>query len=297
MATWDDSKSESESGSEGEQANFALMATVDDGSESTSESDSEEVFSEISRYEVVSGLTELLELKAHLSIKYKKLRKQFEFEIKKLELENSELKEKVLKLSKISGSPSESEKSIPSMNHILKEYDLSFRKFLSRSIGRSQLASMIYVVSVNNRVGIGYEGETPYKLESVDDMKISYKPLYNQFKYGHSHDIRHTSHAKSFHITHTKKHVTQPRRYHETHVKNYHAVPPTAYNVKPKFNQNLRKSNKKGPKKMWVPKDKIIPIADILGCKKDKAQHVMVPGLWMLTTHDRKKVYVPRPGA
>src|SRR3954453_13723940 len=72
MVTWDDSESESESDSEGEQANFTLMATEDDGSESTSESNSEEVFSELSREELVSSLTELLELKAHLSIKYKK---------------------------------------------------------------------------------------------------------------------------------------------------------------------------------------------------------------------------------
>src|SRR4051812_31232049 len=158
------------------------------------------------------------------------------------------------------------------MDHILKEYDLSFRKFLSRSIGRSQLASMIYAVSRNNRVGIGFEGETPYKLESMDDMKIPYKPLYDQFKFGHSHDIRHTSHAKSFHIAHTKKHVTQTRRYHETHVKNYHAVPPMSFNVKPKFNQNLRRTNKKGPKKMWVPKKKTIFFADSLGGKEDNIQ-------------------------
>src|SRR3954469_10180299 len=140
MATWDESEDESDD----EQANCALMATEVDGSESTSESDSEEVFSELSRDELVSGLTELLESKSQICIKYKKLKKQFEFETKKLELENSELKEKVFNLSKNSGSPSETEKAIPSMNHILKEYDLSFRKFLSRSIGRSQLASMIY---------------------------------------------------------------------------------------------------------------------------------------------------------
>ncbi|XP_058768682.1 uncharacterized protein LOC131642460 isoform X1 [Vicia villosa] len=297
MATWDDSESESESDSEGEQDNFALMATEDDGSESTSETDSEEVFSELSREELVSSLTELLELKAHLSIKYKKLKKQFEFETKKLELENSELKEKVLNLSKNSGSPSETEKSIPSMNHILKEYDSSFRKFLSRSIGRSHLASMIYGVSGNRRFGFGYEGDTSHKFEPIDDLKITYKPLYDQFKYGHSHDIRHTSHAQSFHITHTKKHVTQPKKYHETQNKNYHAVPPISYNAKPKFNQNLRRTNKKGPKKLWVPKEKIISVADILGGKEDKKQNVMVPGLWVLATHDGKKVYIPRPDA
>src|SRR3954463_1995588 len=147
MATWDDSdSSESEPDSEDEQANIALMANVDAGSESTSESDSnsEKGFSELSRDELASSLAEILEIKAKLSIKYKKLRKLFVFETKKLELENSELKEKALKLSNNVGSPSDSEKSTPSLNHILKEYDLSFRKFLSRSIGRSQLASMIY---------------------------------------------------------------------------------------------------------------------------------------------------------
>src|SRR3954464_4641228 len=155
MATWDDSESKSESDSEGEQANLALMATMDDGSESTSESDSEEVFYEQSREELVSSLTELMELESHLSIKYKKLKKLFESETKKLEVENYELKEKVLKLSKDIGSLSDSEKSIPSLNHILKEYDSSFRKFLSRSIGKSHLASMIYGVSRNKRVGVG----------------------------------------------------------------------------------------------------------------------------------------------
>src|SRR4051812_19307074 len=140
------------------------------------------------------------------------------------------------------------------MNNILKEYDLSFRKFLSRGIGRSQLASMIYAVSGNKRVGIGYEGETPYKLESVDEIKITYKPLYDQFKYVHSHDIRLTSHAKSFHITHTKKHVTHTRKYHVTQNREYHDVPLVNFHAKPKFNRNLRRTNPKGPKKMWVPK-------------------------------------------
>src|SRR3954468_20606679 len=256
MATWDDSEDESDS--EDEQANFALMATEDDGSESTSESDFEKVFSELSREELVSSLTKLLELKAHLSIKYKKLKKQFEFKTKKLEVENSELKEKVLNLSKDSGSPSEIEKSIPSMNHILKEYDSSFRKFLSRSIGRSHVASMIYGVSRNRRFGFVYEGDTSQKFEPVDDLKITYKPLYDQFKYGHAHDIRLTSHAQSFNIVHTKKHVTQPKKYHVVKPKEYHVVPPVNYYAKPKFNQNLRKTNKKGPKKLWVPKEKII---------------------------------------
>src|SRR3954465_11266591 len=282
MATWDESEDESDS--EDEQANCALMATEDDGSESTSESDSEEVFSELTRNELVSSLTELLELKAHLSIKYKKLKKQFEFETKKLELENSELKAKVLKLSKDSGSPSESEKSIPSLNHILKEYDSSFRKFLSRSIGRSHLASMIYGVSGNKRFGFGYEGDTSHKFEPVDDLKITYKPLYDQFKYGHAHDIRLTSHAQKFNTVHTKKHVTHPKKYHADKPKEYHVVPPVKYFAKPKFNHKLRRTNKKGPKKLWVPKEKIISVADILGGKEDKK--AKCHGTWTLGARD-----------
>src|SRR4051812_33048971 len=101
MATWDNSdSSDQESDSEDEQANIALMATVDEESESTSDLDSEEVFSELSRDELVSSLTEILEITAKLSIKYKMLEKLFAFETKKLEIENSELKEKVLKQSK-----------------------------------------------------------------------------------------------------------------------------------------------------------------------------------------------------
>src|SRR3954470_17758193 len=146
MATWDDSdSSDQESDSKDEQANIALMATVDEGSESTSDSDSEEVFSELSRDELVSSLTELLEIKAKLSIKYKKLKKLFASETKRLEVENSEQKEKVLKQSKDVESSSSSEKSIPSVNN-------------------------------------------------------------------HSHDIKHTSNSKSFHITLIEKYVAHTRK-------------------------------------------------------------------------------------
>src|SRR4051812_17022747 len=63
METWDDSDS-SESDSEDEQGNIALMATMDAELKSTSESDSdsEEVFSNLSRDELASSLAETLEI-------------------------------------------------------------------------------------------------------------------------------------------------------------------------------------------------------------------------------------------
>src|SRR3954470_18969723 len=114
---------------------------------------------------------------------------------------------------------------------------------------------MIYGVSGNKRFGFRYEGDTSHKFEPVDDLKITYKPLYDQFKYGHAHDIRLTSHAQTFNTVHTKKHVTHPKKYHADKPKEYHVVPPVKYFAKPKFNQNLRRTNKKGPKKLWVPKE------------------------------------------
>ena len=54
-------------------------------------------------------------------------------------------------------------------------------------------------------------------------------------------------------------------------------------------------TRKKDPKRYRYPKSKIIPFVNLLDSKKETL--VMVPGQWMLTTHDRKKVYVliPKP--
>ena len=54
---------------------------------------------------------------------------------------------------------------------------------------------------------------------------------------------------------------------------------------------NAFRTNKRGPKKLWVPKNKIIHVACVLDSKKRLP--TMVPGQWQLTTHDKRKVYVP----
>lgn len=150
----------------------------------------------------------------------------------------------------------------------MEEYDYGFQKFLEKSINKSKMASMIYGVSRNNRKGIGYEppsgkfSETP---KSVEDMVIKYTPLYSKFKFAHSHDIKYTSSDQKF------KDLN-----------------------KPKFPVNFRRTNPKGPKKIWVPKDKIVYVADVLS--NQVKTPVLVPGLWVLTTHDGKKVYVPKSG-
>jgi hypothetical protein len=81
-----------------------------------------------------------------------------------------------------------------------------------------------------------------------------------------------------------------PFYYHYTHAQAQHFDNAR----KPKVLRNSGKTNHKEPKRFWVPKDKIIYVADIL-CSRVK-KPIMVPGLWMLVTHDRKKAYVPNPG-
>ena len=128
------------------------------------------------------------------------------------------------------------------------------------------MASMIYGVSRNNRKGLGYKaprGKEIYKPKFVDEIKITYKPLYKQFEFGHTHDIKYTSYSEDFH-------------------------------VKPKFKQNFGNTNQKGPKKIWVPKEKIIYVADIL--EGDCEAPILAPRILMLTSHDGKKVYFPKSG-
>jgi len=52
-------------------------------------------------------------------------------------------------------------------------------------------------------------------------------------------------------------------------------------------------TNLKGPIKIWVPKSKILDAADML--KRNGKAKFMVPGQWLFTTHDRRKVYVLNP--
>ncbi|XP_050899820.1 uncharacterized protein LOC127106581 [Lathyrus oleraceus] len=84
MATWDDSESKGEDSDE-EKTNVALMATTEDrisseepydkvSSESKSDSDSEEVFSNLSRYDIEICLSKILEKYQSLESKFKDLK-------------------------------------------------------------------------------------------------------------------------------------------------------------------------------------------------------------------------------
>lgn len=84
---------------------------------------------------------------------------------------------------------------------------------------------------------------------------IKPKALYSHFTYGHIHD----------------------------------------YDVeKPWVKKNFGRTNKKEPKKIWLLKDIIIYIVDILSSQVKTP--IIVLGLWMLTTYDWKRTYVLKSG-
>ena len=52
-------------------------------------------------------------------------------------------------------------------------------------------------------------------------------------------------------------------------------------------------TNPRGPKKIWVPKKDIVDVAGV-SKRKQKAE-ALVPGQWLLATHDGRQVFVPNP--
>ena len=55
--------------------------------------------------------------------------------------------------------------------------------------------------------------------------------------------------------------------------------------------KSLRKTNMKGPKTVWVPKEKIIPLTNILN--PNKKTQILESGKWMPTIHKGKKFHIP----
>lgn len=87
-------------------------------------------------------------------------------------------------------------------------------------------------------------------------MVIKLKVMYSHFTYGQTHD--------------------------------------TYFAQNPWVDKTSGNTNHKGPKKMWVPKNKKIYILDILSNTIETS--IMVHGLWVPSEHDGKNVFVPRVG-
>lgn len=236
---------------EEEEANVVLMVSIwasDDKthSESKSESDSEEVFPDLSHSELELCLLEIMEKYQKLLNKYKDLKQIHVSETEvhnKFKKEFSTLSEEKFILittpplkARALNSEEEilSEASVNSDN-VTKKYEKSFQIFLAKNIDRSKMNSMINGVSRNERREISYVPKEKPTLKP----KAKPKTLYFHFSYAYKqHDYS---------------------------------------SQKPKITKNSGRTNQKRPKKMWEPKNNIIYVASILSSSVKTP--FMVPGL------------------
>jgi hypothetical protein len=312
MATWVDSDSE-EGDSEDEQEANALMARTSNvpeaetASESESDSgDEHEVLSLFSPHELKTCLAEILEkyntllfenqflekdrvAKSEVSEKHEKIlaevSKNYEKTISELEKKNFSLESSNIYLrNKISKLEKEISSGCSDSNNE-KKYERSFQYILAKSVDRSKMASLIYGVTNSSRRGLGYS--EPY--ENHKNLNKKPKALYEQF-------VSSGIHVRSSQQTHSEGSQKQPQNRNKSSRTKAHAQIPFKYHAinSPKIPRNSgKKTNKRGPRK-WVPKNKIILLADNSGSSSKPP--VMVPEQWILVTHNGRKAYVPRTG-
>lgn len=228
-----------------------------------------QVFLNVSKFELVVGLSEMIEKYNLLKVGYNKLQSSLISEQEFLKVELSELKENNKRLSNSLEKALEKNvfHQLSENRDISKEVDYNFQKFLEDSLYRSDLASSIYKVNRNYRYGIGYKlpsEEYPKHPISVDDVIIKYTPLYSHFIYGHDHDLKFTSSVNKF-----AKPISQSE-----------------------FRKNFRRTNKRGPRKVWVPKKKIVDDAGVYQSKEKPPSSEKV--LWKLPSDRKEEVNVQK---
>ena len=195
-------------------------------------------------------------------------------ESSKLNNEYKSLKNKFLKLSKEFQILTKENEKLRTENHRLvsnssnskekvecnsSKYEEGFQRFLDECVTRSKQASMIWGVSQNGKKGLGYKPEEP----TFQNIHLKTNDTND-----HSDCLLCTFCNKKGHVRSACFELT---------------------NKKDKFPS---RTNKRGPKKIWVPKDKIVYVADLLSNRVETP--VLVLGQWVLTTHDGRKAYVPR---
>src|ERR1044072_5908834 len=146
------------------------------------------------------------------------------------------------------------------------------------------MASKIYGVSRNKKKGLGYS--EPY--EKHKTLNVKPKALYEQF-------VPSGTHVRSSEPVQSGGSQRRPQKKNKSSRAKSYAQTLLKYSAAqaPKVPRTSGKTNKRGPRK-WVPKDKIIVLADILDSSSETP--VMVPGQWMLVTLKGRKAYVPRTG-
>jgi len=121
--------------------------------ESCTDSETEsQVYSKLTRSELVDSIKELLSLYENQSSELKKVKQRY---IKLVKLHDSTKNEMEVLQYKYNNLKIETEKSV---NKPISEHDAALQEFINTGIDRTKVASMIYSINQNNKKGIGFTG-------------------------------------------------------------------------------------------------------------------------------------------
>jgi len=348
MATWEDLDNESESDKEDAENEakiaMALVATDEDKDESSdaeSCADSEtetQVYSKLTRPELVESIKELLNLYENQSSKLKKYKQRY---IKLAKLHDSTKNELEFLQYKYNNLEIVIEKGV---NKPMSEHDAALQEFINTGIDRTKVASMIYSINQNNKKGIGFTGgnsggvilkpcsdkevfKTHFVSESekvntasCSDPDVSSSKVMTQSEpQNQETKVMNNSESKApeLQILKRSEPIKQVLKKAESEIqkprfqKKKAVYPKSKSKTKgsePKvwkktrqdnFRQKTQKkfktpwTNPRGPTKIWVPKKDIVDVAGV--SKRRQKSEVLVPGQWLLVTHDGRQVFVPNP--
>jgi len=348
MATWEDLDNESESDKDDaeDEANIAmaLVATVEDEKESsdaescTDSEDETEVYSKLTRFELIDSLKELL---GHYENQSSELRKVKQRYIKLLRLQYSTKNELDVLQYKYNNLKIMTKKGY---NKPMFEHDVALQEFITTRIDRTKVASMIYSINQNNKKGIGFTGGNSSEVilkpcsdkkelkihfvsetekvntASCSELEASSSKVMTKSKPRNQETkVMNNSKSKASKLQilkrsepnkqvlkkieseiqkprfqrkkavcaklHSKTEVAEPEVWKKTKQDNFRQRTQTKFKT-PRINP-------RGPIKIWVPKSDIVDVAGV--SKRKRKAEVLVPGKWLLATHDGRKVYVPNP--
>jgi hypothetical protein len=183
---------------------------------------------------------------------------------------------------------------------------------------RSKIASLIYHVSRNRGEGLGFSHfkDNPLLSKSSNTDKAKPKAVFVKSQsevldIPNSEKSIESEAKKSQALNTSEPKASKPQNNVKTNkILVYSKAKSKSYSEPKKFSKSsnnfrttdrpqrqkqprVARTNHKEPIKIWVPKSEIVYVSG-LHTKKARAPF-LVPGQWLLASHDRKQAYVPNP--
>jgi len=269
MSTWEDLESFS-SNSE-EETSISLMIDVADNSMSE-DSDNEVDFTDIDSLHL--AYQEAMSNKGMIASAYKTMKRKCKNACKEIEL----MQQEKASLNDISLKNAEllQEERLCNENRNLKN-DLAVQNTNIKNLEKE-------LVLIREKLG-----KRPIESNetNIDDIITENIALRKNLSHSNTNEKSLNMLIKSSRKSHDKKGIACDQNNASSSSSIVHPISEGTFKDK-----SLRKTNMKGPKTEWVPKEKIIPLADILN--PNKKTQIFELGKWMLIIHKGKKFYIPR---